>query len=94
MGAARPSRVGAKAAQKHAKFRNPVQPEAQPGAERLDRLTESLSELRKASEVLKARIADARRHNEMPIDPALGNPNWEEDAADGRLDVPDEEDDK
>ncbi len=73
---------------------NTVQAEAQPGAERLDRLTESLSEVRKAAEDLKARIADARRHNEMPIGSALGNPNWEEDAADGRFDVPDEEDDK
>jgi len=43
---------------------------------------------------LRARIADAKRRNEMPIDSALGNPNWEEGAADGRLDVPDEEDDK
>ncbi len=30
----------------------------------------------------------------MPIDSALGNPDWEQNAADGRLDVPDEEDDK
>jgi hypothetical protein len=73
---------------------NPVQTEAQPGAERLDRMTESLTELRKASEDLKARIAEARRRSEMPIDSALGNPNWEQDAADGRFDVPDEEDDK
>jgi hypothetical protein len=73
---------------------NPVQPQAQPGAERLDRITESLSELRKASDDLKAKIAEARRRNEMPIDSALGNPNWEQDAADGRFDVPDEEDDK
>jgi hypothetical protein len=73
---------------------NPVQAEAEPAAERLDQFTESLSELRKASEDLKARIAGARRHNEMPIDSALGNPNWEQDAADGRFDVPDEEDDK
>jgi hypothetical protein len=71
---------------------NPIQPQAEPGAERLDEFTESLSELRKASEDLKARIADARRHNGMPIDSALGNPDWEEGAADGRLDVPDEED--
>jgi len=73
---------------------NPVQPEAGPAAERLDGLTESLSALRKASEDLKARIADARRHNDMPIDSALGSPSWEEAAADGRLDVPDDEDDK
>ncbi len=71
---------------------NPVH--AEHGAEALDRLAESLSELRKASEDLKARIADARRHNDMPIDSALGNPNWEQNAADGRLDAPDEEDDK
>ena len=71
---------------------NPV--EAEHGAEALDPLAESLSELRKASEDLKARIADARRHNDMPIDSALGNPDWEQNAADGRLDVPDEEDDK
>ena len=30
----------------------------------------------------------------MPINSALGNPNWEAEAADGRLDVPDDEDDK
>ena len=76
------------------KERNPAQREAEPAAERLDRLTESLTELRKSSEDLKARIADARRHNDMPIDSALGNPNWEEDAGDGRFDVPDDEDDK
>ncbi len=72
---------------------NPVQTEAQTGAE-LDRMTESLTELRKAAEDLKARIAEAKRRSEMPIDSALGNPNWEHDAADGRFDVPDEEDDK
>ena len=76
------------------KERNPLQSEAKPAAERLDRLTESLTELRKSSEDLKARIADARRQNDMPIDSALGNPNWEAEAADGRLDVPDDEDDK
>jgi hypothetical protein len=73
---------------------NPVQPEAEPGAERLDEFTASLPELRKASEDLKTRIADARRHNDMPIDSALGSPSWEEAAADGRFDVPDDEDDK
>jgi hypothetical protein len=71
---------------------NPIQPESEPAAERVDRLIESLSEMRRASEDLEARIADARRHNGMPIDSALGNPNWEREAADGRLDVPDEED--
>ncbi len=73
---------------------NPVQAEAQTAAERLDRITESLSELHKAWEDLKARIAEARRRNEMPIDSALRNPNFEQDAADERLDVPNEEDEK
>jgi hypothetical protein len=71
---------------------NPIQPDAEPAAERVERVIESLSEMRKASEDLEARIAVARRRNGMPIDSALGNPHWERDAADGRFDVPDEED--
>jgi hypothetical protein len=38
--------------------------------------------------------SEATRRNEMLIDSALGNPNFEQDAADGRLDAPEEEDDK
>jgi hypothetical protein len=52
-----------------------------------------VSDLRKASEDLKAKIADAKRRNDMPLDSALGNPNWEKNAADGHLDVRDEEGD-
>jgi hypothetical protein len=48
------------------------------------------SDLRKASEDLKAKIAEAKRRNDMPLDSALGNPNWEKNAADGHLDVRDE----
>jgi hypothetical protein len=51
------------------------------------------SDLRKASEDLKAKIAEAKRRNDMPLDSALGNPNWEKNAADGHLDVRDEEGD-
>jgi hypothetical protein len=56
------------------KERNPVQAEAQPGAEQLDRITEALSELRKASEDLKARIAEARRRNECLSPRPSGTP--------------------
>lgn len=50
------------------------------------------SELAKASESLKERIKEAKRHNNMPVDSALGSPNFEKDAADGRYDVPESED--
>jgi hypothetical protein len=49
--------------------------------------------LQKASEDLKTKIAEARRRNDLPVDSALGNPGWERRAADGHLDVPDEDDD-
>jgi hypothetical protein len=53
----------------------------------------SMSDLRWASEELKARIAEAKARNDMPFDSTLGNPNWEKNAADGHLDVPDDDDD-
>ena len=52
----------------------------------------SVSELRKASDELKAKIAEAKARNDMPIDSALGNPGWEKRAADGHLDVPPDDD--
>ena len=53
----------------------------------------SMSNLRWASEELKARIAKAKARNDMPFDSTLGNPNWDKNAADGHLDVPDDDDD-
>ena len=53
----------------------------------------SMSDLRWASEELKARIAEAKARNDMPFDSTLGNPNWDKNAADGHLDVPDDDDD-
>jgi hypothetical protein len=53
----------------------------------------SVRELRQASDALKERIAEAKRQHDMPIDSALGNPGWEERAADGRFDLPDEGED-
>jgi hypothetical protein len=52
------------------------------------------ADLRKASDDLKAKVAEAKRRNDMPLDSALGNPNWEKNAADGHLDVRDEEGDE
>ena len=53
----------------------------------------SMSDLRWASEELKAKIAKAKARNDMPFDSTLGNPNWDKNAADGHLDVPDDDDD-
>ena len=53
----------------------------------------SMSNLRWASEELKARIAKAKARNDMPFDSTLGNQNWDKNAADGHLDVPDDDDD-
>ena len=53
----------------------------------------STANLRKASEDLKARIAQARGRSDMPFDSTLGNPNWDKNAADGHLDVPNDDED-
>jgi hypothetical protein len=55
--------------------------------------SESMRGLRQASDDLKGRIAEAKRQHDMPLDSALGNPAWEERAADGRFDLPDEDED-
>jgi len=71
-----------------------IQAEAQSDTEPFDASTASFPELQKASEDLKTRIAEAKRHNDQPVDSALGNPSWEQSVADGRLDQPEEDDDK
>ena len=43
---------------------------------------------------LKTRITEAKRRNDLPVDLALGSPSWEQSVADGRLDQPEEDDDK
>jgi hypothetical protein len=53
----------------------------------------SMSELKRASEELKVKIAEAKARNDMPFDSTLGNPNWDKNAADGHLDLPDDDDD-
>ena len=68
------------------------QAQAQSDKEPFDAESGSLPELRKASDDLKAKIDEAKRRNDMPVDSALGNPGWERNAADGHLDVPDQDD--
>lgn len=51
------------------------------------------SELKTASKELKARIEEAKARNDMLLDPALGNPKWEKNAADRHLDVTDDDGD-
>jgi hypothetical protein len=52
----------------------------------------SIDELTKTSEDLKRRIDEARKRSDMPIDAQLGSPDFEQRAADGRFDRPDDED--
>ncbi len=52
----------------------------------------SEADLKKASAELKKKIADAKARNDMPVDSSLGNPKWERDAADGRHDLPPDDD--
>jgi hypothetical protein len=51
-----------------------------------------LGDIKEASLALKKRIDEAKRPNDMPLDSALGNPDWEESAADGHLDLPQDDD--
>jgi len=53
----------------------------------------STPELRWASDELKAKIAKAKTRNDLPFDSTLGNPNWDKNAADGHLDLPEDDDD-
>ena len=59
-----------------------------------EEFSKSLKELEEKSSELKAKIERERRAHDMPINSQLGNPNWEEKAADGRFDRRDEEDEE
>ncbi len=58
-----------------------------------DPSSKSLEELAEELKELKARIEQERRTHAMPLDSKLGDPNWEEKAADGRFDAPENKDD-
>jgi hypothetical protein len=55
--------------------------------------TQSLRDEKEKSLDLKRRIDEAKRRHDMPLDSNLGDPNWEERAADGHLDLPDNAED-
>lgn len=68
------------------------QAQVQSDKEPFDAGNGSLPELRKASDDLKTKIDEAKRRNDIPVDSALGNPGWERNAADGHLDIPNQDD--
>jgi hypothetical protein len=71
-----------------------IQAEAQSDTEPFNPETPgSPSDLKRAVEDLKTKIAEAKRRNDLPVDPALGHPGWERSAADGHLDKPDDDQD-
>lgn len=53
--------------------------------------SKSLKRLEEESSELKSKIERERRAHDMPVDSKLGDPKWEEKAADGRFDLPKEE---
>jgi hypothetical protein len=55
-------------------------------------VSESLRRLEESSRALKEKIDEERRRHDMPIDSKLGNPEWEQQAKDGRFDRPADED--
>jgi hypothetical protein len=57
-----------------------------------DSTFEALSQLKKTSKNLKEKIELEKRRNDMPVDSKLGDPDWEESAADGHLDLHENED--
>jgi hypothetical protein len=49
--------------------------------------------LKEKSKEVKAKIEQEKRRHDLPLDSKLGNPAWEEKAADGHLDIPEQADD-
>jgi hypothetical protein len=82
--------MGRPRASAESKSGRPVQGKARSDIGPSDDSNGSTRELRHASDDLKSRIAEAKRRHDMPLDSALGNPEWEERAEDGRFDLPDE----
>ena len=53
--------------------------------------SKSLKELEEELSELKAKIDQERRAHDMPVNAQLGDPKWDEKAADGRFDLPKDE---
>ena len=54
---------------------------------------ESLSDLKRHSQELKERIEEQRRKSAMPVNASLGDPEIDAENADGRRDLPDQDED-
>ena len=50
--------------------------------------SQSVEELKALSKRLKERIEEERRQHDLPVDSHLGDPDQEERAKDGHLDLP------
>lgn len=70
-----------------------VEAQAQWAMKPLDAGTGSLPDLKKASEELKAKIAEAKRRSEISLDSAPSDPGREEGAAEGHGDIPNKDGD-
>lgn len=57
-----------------------------------DAAQKSLDELKEASRDLKEKIIEEQRRNDMPLNASLGDPKVDARNADGRNDLPEEED--
>ncbi len=54
---------------------------------------ETLGDLKRHSEDLKARIEEQKRKSAMPVNSSLGNPEIDAENADGRRDIKGDDDD-
>lgn len=67
-------------------------PDRKPSEQSTEDFSKSLERLKQESQEVKAKIEQEKRRHDLPLDSSLGDPAWEEKAADGRFDVPDDED--
>ena len=67
-------------------------PDQKPSEQSPEDFSKSLERLRQELQAVKAKIEHEKRRHDLPLDANLGDPAWEEKAADGRFDVPDDED--
>ena len=68
-------------------------PDEKPTEQSPDEFSRSLDRLKEKLKEMKDRIEQEKRKNDLPLDLNLGNPAWEESVADGRLDLPEDDDD-
>ena len=67
-------------------------PDQKPSEQSPEDFSKSLEQLKQESQEVKAKIEREKRRHDLPLDSNLGDPAWEEKAADGRFDIPDDED--